>query len=181
MARNKTLIDPVIQVEEIVLFGGLAFLAYWILSGTGKATLCHAFPSLCNLLNVGGPANQAILPPGGSGIDYAFNALTGQPSPSEISAPQSNVYLGPNAPAGNAGMAAFLAAGGDTSTIIPGTGQTSKDLIVAGWSWDQITQLWNQAFGTNTENLTIPGYTPGGPTILGGLGLRRIRRAAAWR
>ena len=83
-------------------------------------------------------ASQIFETPGAS----LYNAITGEPTESQITPAYADVYMGPNAPPDNQGMYNFLKAGGDPGTVIPNVEQTPAELYQQGYSWDEITQLW---------------------------------------
>jgi hypothetical protein len=105
-------------------------------------------------------------PPSSPG-SLLYNAVTGLPAETQIAPPP--VYTGPNAPAGNASMLAFLNAGGDANSEIPGTGQTATDLLNSGYSWDEINSMW-QSTPRATSSPEATGIAQG---IEAGIGVTR--------
>lgn len=139
--RASAAADTLDELENLALLGGIAFAAYWILSGKATSFLCPGGGGICALwptqTTVQGP-----LPPIGAAITHATV---------------------PSIPAGD--LVVMTSSGPQTygpNGLVPGTGQTVNELRSAGYADADIAGLI-QSYESN------PGaFTPVSPA--GGAG-----------
>jgi len=133
--------DTVDELENLALLGGIAFAAYWIVSGKATAFLCPGGGGICALWPTQTTV-QSPLPPIGAAITHTTVPSIPQGDLVVMTSSGPQTY-GPNG-------------------LVEGTGQTVNDLRAAGYSDNDIASIIEQY----TAN---PGaFTPVGPA--GGAG-----------
>ncbi len=139
--RASAAADTVDELENLALLGGIAFAAYWILSGKATSFLCPGGGGICALRPTQTTV-QSPLPPIGAAITHATV---------------------PSIPAGD--LVVMTSSGPQTygpNGLVPGTGQTVNELRSAGYADSDIAGMI-QSYTSN------PGaFTPDGPA--GGAG-----------
>jgi hypothetical protein len=138
--RNASdVLGPIVELEGLLVFGGLGILAYWIATGGAKAFFCPGGGGICSLF----PKQTGLLAPL-PGVGTGVSGSYGTTPPGLPSLPAG---YNPTIPSGD--LVVMTSSGPQTfgpSGLVPGTGQSVTDLRNIGLSDSDISGLIAQYF-----------------------------------
>jgi hypothetical protein len=137
--RASAAADTLDELENLALLGGLAFAAYWIVSGKASAFLCPGGGGICALWPVQTTV-QSPLPPIGAAITHTTVPSIPQGDLVVMTSSGPQTY-GPNG-------------------LVPGTGQTVNELRSLGYGDSDIAAMI-QSYESSPGTFTAVGPAGG--------------------